>query len=274
MYDARKCEAKLTRTIAAQDNEFCLQYKGISKVREREGNSVSTFVRAPRGGSWRSWIAGTALPLFVWIFFLMSVAGSIVNDLQRMLDGGASAESLLQLARSVMTGGFMFLLAVAYLIRIRATERAHGFWERTFPILVFLASIVGMGLLQSHPGSPSFYSTAAGLLLAPLGLCLSNWSVWHLRGSISIMAEARRTVASGPYRYIRHPLYLGEILTILGLCLLIGTWVALLFWAVHSALQLARARIEEHKLSAALSDYDAYRRKTPFIVPTYRARSR
>jgi protein-S-isoprenylcysteine O-methyltransferase Ste14 len=115
---------------------------------------------------------------------------------------------------------------------------------------------------------------AAGLLLAPLGLSLSIWSVWHLRDSFSILAEARRTVASGPYHYVRHPLYLGEALTMLGVCLLIGTGSALIFWAAFTGLQLARARIEEKKLSSALSDYLAYRTKTPFILPEFLMRSR
>ncbi|MDH3444320.1 MAG: isoprenylcysteine carboxylmethyltransferase family protein, partial [Deltaproteobacteria bacterium] len=105
-------------------------------------------------------------------------------------------------------------------------------------------------------------------------LWLSSWSVWHLRDSISIMAEARRIVVSGPYCYLRHPLYLGEIVTLLGACLLIGTWIALLFWVVISASQITRARIEENKLSRVLPDYESYRRKTPFILPGLPARSR
>lgn len=191
-----------------------------------------------------------------------------------MLREGASLESLLLFVRGGFSGAFMVLLATAYLTRIRVVVRGQGFWERIFPLLVFLASIVGVGLLLSSPGSPPFYLTGAGLLLAPLGICLNIWSVWHLRSSFSIMAEARRTVVSGPYQYVRHPLYLGEILTMLGVCLMIGTGTAMLFWAVVSGSQLIRARIEEKKLSGALSDYEAYRRKTPFIFPGLLGRSR
>jgi protein-S-isoprenylcysteine O-methyltransferase Ste14 len=139
---------------------------------------------------------------------------------------------------------------------------------------VLVASIAGMGLLHSRPGSPPVYLVATGLVLGPFGLCLSIWSIWHLRNSFSILAEARRTVVSGPYRYVRHPLYVGEALTMLGACLLIGTEIALLFWAVITGLQLARARIEEKKLSQAFSDYRAYRKKTPFIFPDFLVRLR
>jgi protein-S-isoprenylcysteine O-methyltransferase Ste14 len=224
------------------------------------------------GNSWKNWITGKALPLCVWIFFLVVILFSMVADTLRMLHEGASLESLLLLARGGLAAAFMVLLATAYLTRIRAAERAQGFWERIFPLLVFLASIA-VGLLQSRAESPRLDLAGAGLLLAPLGLFLSIWSVWHLRSSFSILAEARRTVVSGPYRYVRHPLYLGETLTMLGVCLLIGTGTALLFWAVISGSQLARARVEEKKLSRALSDYEAYRRKTPFIFPDFLVRS-
>ena len=218
-------------------------------------------------------VAGKLLPVCFWIFFLVAILSSMIADALHMSNEGASLESLLRLTRAGLTGAFTVLLATTYLIRLRATEKAVGFRERIFPMLVFLASIVGVGLLQSRPGLPSVYLAGAGLVLAPLGLCVSIWSLWHLRGSFSILAEARRTVASGPYTYVRHPLYLGEILTMLGLCLLIGTASALLFWAVISALQLLRARFEEEKLSRALSDYEAYRRKTPFVVPGFLIRS-
>jgi protein-S-isoprenylcysteine O-methyltransferase Ste14 len=235
---------------------------------------VNTLLSAPMSNDRKSYIVGKVLPLFVWIFFLALVILSMIADAQRMLHEGASLESLLHLTRTGLTGAFMVLLATAYLTRIRATERAQGFLQRTFPLLVFIVSIAGMGVLQSRPGSPPLYFVAAGFVLAPLGLCLSLWSVWHLRNSFSILAEARRTVVSGPYRYVRHPLYLGEALTMLGACFLIGTWIALLFWSVISGLQLARARIEEKKLSRALFDYQAYRRKTPFIFPHFLVRAR
>jgi protein-S-isoprenylcysteine O-methyltransferase Ste14 len=244
------------------------------KTRHARVGPAGALRIASLDNDWKRWITGKALPLSVWIFFLVVILVSAIADASRILHDGASLESLLLLARAGLTGAFMFLLATAYLIRIHATEKAQGFWERTFPLLVFLVSIAGMGLLHSRPGSPNFYLAVTGLLVAPPGLCLSIWSVWHLRGSFSILAEARRTVASGPYRYIRHPLYVGEIVTMLGVCLLIGTGIALLFWGVISVSQLARARIEEKKLSRALSDYEVYRRMTPFIFPDFLVRSR
>ena len=204
----------------------------------------------------------------------MTVLVSMIVDAQRMAIEGVSFNLLFRLFRSGLTGTFMVLLATAYLIRVGALEKAEGFRERAFPMLVFLLSIVGLGILLTRPGAPNFYLAGGGLVLGSLGLCISIWAVWHLRGSFSIMAEARRTVVSGPYQYVRHPLYLGEILTLLGGCLLVGTGIALLFWALICAAQLTRARIEEKKLCGALSDYATYRKETPFIIPNFPVRSR
>jgi protein-S-isoprenylcysteine O-methyltransferase Ste14 len=81
------------------------------------------------------------------------------------------------------------------------------------------------------------------------------------------MAEARSPVTSGPYHYIRHPLYLGESLTMLGLCVAIGTVPSMLFWVIWTGMQLTRARIEEAKLTNQFDDYRAYLKRTCFILP-------
>lgn len=132
---------------------------------------------------------------------------------------------------------------------------------------LFLAGPTGIALLHQAGTPRQFDASWGGVLVAVPGLCLSLWALWHLRGSFSILAEARRLVTSGPYRYIRHPLYLGEAVTMLGLCLLIGTVAALLFWAGINAFQLVRAGIEENKLAREFAEYRAYRQKTRFILP-------
>ena len=52
------------------------------------------------------------------------------------------------------------------------------------------------------------------------------WSVWSLRSlgrNLSVLAQAREVVEHGPYRWIRHPLYTGEIISSLGLAIAAGT---------------------------------------------------
>jgi protein-S-isoprenylcysteine O-methyltransferase Ste14 len=62
-------------------------------------------------------------------------------------------------------------------------------------------------------------SGQASLWLSIPGLLLMLWSFWSLGDAFSIAPAERRLVTEGPYRFIRHPMYAGEILSLFGLCL-------------------------------------------------------
>ncbi len=218
------------------------------------------------GRPWSAWLTGKAIPLAFWGVFLASVARRIPDTLSLLRAGWALAP-VLELVRHLLTLSFILTVGSAYLTRIRAVGRAQGPRETVFPMFVFLAGIGGVAVLVAYRVPPRPALVAGGLALACLGIGVSLWSLFHLRNSFSILAEARRVVTSGPYRFIRHPLYLGEALTMLGLCLTLGTVTALLFWAAINGLQLFRARIEEQKLEREFPDYRLYRERTWFILP-------
>ena len=89
----------------------------------------------------------------------------------------------------------------------------------------------------------------------------------QLRGSFSIMAEARQLATSGAYRFVRHPLYLAEeIATIGGVIQFFSIWTALLL-VVQIACQIRRMRNEEIVLMEVFPEYSNYKRKTPRIIP-------
>ena len=58
------------------------------------------------------------------------------------------------------------------------------------------------------------------------GLAYSVWGLAYLRRSFSIIPEARRLVTGGPYRLSRHPVYLGEIATAIGVNLATAGWLS------------------------------------------------
>jgi len=89
----------------------------------------------------------------------------------------------------------------------------------------------------------------------------------QLGRSFSVMAESRQLVTSGPYRFLRHPLYLTEEIAIIGLFMqFVSLWTAL-FLAVHVAIQLRRIHNEETVLSAKFPEYAAYKRNTSRLIP-------
>jgi protein-S-isoprenylcysteine O-methyltransferase Ste14 len=225
-------------------------------------------MQAPVGYvSWQGWLAGKVFPLAIFTLFLVITGLALPHEMMQVVGEGIRLYPVMELLRQFFMVGFLLLVIAAYLTRTHVVARAQGFWEKVFPMLVLLATFVGMSFLGRADVSPRVELVAVGLLLTLIGFYFSLWAVWHLRASFGIMAEARSPVASGPYQYVRHPLYLGESLSMLGLCLAMGTAPAFVFWVAWTGMQLARARIEERKLARQFDGYRAYRKRTRFILP-------
>jgi len=76
---------------------------------------------------------------------------------------------------------------------------------------------------------------------------------------VRIQKERGQTVIStGPYSYVRHPMYAGGILFFLGTSLLLGSWFGVLCTLAFALLFAIRAVLEERVLRKELEGYDAY----------------
>jgi protein-S-isoprenylcysteine O-methyltransferase Ste14 len=67
-------------------------------------------------------------------------------------------------------------------------------------------------------------------------------------------------VTSGPFRIVRHPIYLGALLCLAGGSLF-RSWTGLALTGVLAVLWAGKARVEERYLSARFPEYEAYRRR-------------
>jgi protein-S-isoprenylcysteine O-methyltransferase Ste14 len=106
-----------------------------------------------------------------------------------------------------------------------------------------------------------------GLALMAAGEAFTVAGMLSLGRSFSIFSEVRELRTSGLYRWVRHPLYLGEMVAVWGYVL---AWSAP--WAIgcallFTALQSWRARVEERRLLAFHPEYADYRRRTGFLWP-------
>jgi protein-S-isoprenylcysteine O-methyltransferase Ste14 len=108
----------------------------------------------------------------------------------------------------------------------------------------------------------------AGLLLAALGYALTVWAT----GSNAFFSQVvrlqqergQRVVDSGPYARVRHPAYVGMILVEFGLALLLNSLPALAIGLLDAALLVARTRLEDGLLQAALEGYAEYTQRVRF----------
>jgi protein-S-isoprenylcysteine O-methyltransferase Ste14 len=81
----------------------------------------------------------------------------------------------------------------------------------------------------------------------------------YLSATVRIQEERGQTVIStGPYHYVRHPMYAGGLFMFLGTPLLLGSWYGLLLTLLFLPALLVRAVLEERTLLQELPGYDAY----------------
>jgi len=125
---------------------------------------------------------------------------------------------------------------------------------------------LGVGLVTG--GSGEGVALQAGTVLLAGGLVFAITSVAFLGRCFGVLPDVRGLVTRGPYRVVRHPLYLGEVTALLGVAIACRNWaIAVPLWAATVALQLARTRFEEESLLAVFPEYGEYARRTKRLIP-------
>lgn len=131
----------------------------------------------------------------------------------------------------------------------------------------FHAWLIGPG---GMPGMPAV--AWVGVVLGFVGLLVRLWALLTLRHRFTrtlLVHEGHTVERGGPYRFVRHPGYLGSLLTLNGVALASGSapvFVASL--AATSAAYAYRIRVEDAMLVAAFgAEYEAYRREVSALLP-------
>jgi protein-S-isoprenylcysteine O-methyltransferase Ste14 len=110
-----------------------------------------------------------------------------------------------------------------------------------------------------------------GVVLFAAGGALRLWPVFvlgHRFSGLVAIQPGHRLVSTGIYRIVRHPSYLGLLVSTLGWGLAFRAGVGVLLTALLIPPLLARIRAEERLLRSEFgADYDAYCRRTPRLVP-------
>lgn len=153
----------------------------------------------------------------------------------------------------------------SYATRGDPVDRSRGVKEIILPLV---GAVLPFALLFSPPASritgnmTLLYAVFCGMTLSTL---FTVWGLWTLRHSFSITVEARGLVTKGPYRLVRHPVYLGEMLTAAWVTLWRFSVINLLVFLFFVAIQLARSRLEEAKILRNLPEYRLYSSGAPWF---------
>jgi protein-S-isoprenylcysteine O-methyltransferase Ste14 len=145
--------------------------------------------------------------------------------------------------------------------RSRFPKAYADFVQRLRVLFGFLLLIAFAWLSQ-----PMFESMLIGIPISSLGLLLRAWAAGHL-------AKDRQLATSGPYTYIRNPLYLGTLIAALGIVVAArNAWLALIFTIVFLFVYLPAVELEEQHLREIFPEYESYaarvHRFLPTVIPT------
>jgi protein-S-isoprenylcysteine O-methyltransferase Ste14 len=114
---------------------------------------------------------------------------------------------------------------------------------------------------------PSATLATISLVLIVMGTLGSIAALAWLGKGFAIFPQARQLVTNGPYRFVRHPLYLCEQISLFGICLqYVQPW-GLLIAVAGLGLQFPRMHYEEEVLARAFPEYRSYARSVPLLVP-------
>jgi protein-S-isoprenylcysteine O-methyltransferase Ste14 len=176
----------------------------------------------------------------------------------------ASDHLLLNIAARASSALFVALAAATTLTRLPPVRKAAGIEPRIAAVLgTFLLTALAMLPRQDLPASALCLSS----VLIVTGMLTSFVVLRWLGRAFSIMAEARRLVTHGPYRFVRHPLYVCEELAVIGTFIQVLSPLAGVILIMHAVFQVRRMLNEEAVLRATFPEYGDYARKTPRLLP-------
>ncbi|MBR1229485.1 protein-S-isoprenylcysteine methyltransferase [Bradyrhizobium sp. AUGA SZCCT0176] len=177
--------------------------------------------------------------------------------------GTSLADPWPSLLSSFCLGIFYMLLTVLMLTRPPAKAHATGLLPR---IAAFVGSYMPWTITffgKTGEALPNLLSTVCVLV----GIIMMLVTIRHLGKSFSLVPQARRVVQTGPYRWIKHPLYLAEEIVILGVVLQHLTVATVIVLFLHIGVQICRILYEEDLLRRSLPEYSSYEASRWRLIP-------
>ena len=136
------------------------------------------------------------------------------------------------------------------------------------PLVSIQPALAGLDVVRFHESSMPFWCVYAGSGIFALAMVLIGWVMSvnpFAEQSVRIQTDrGQRVVASGPYRMVRHPMYLGAILMYLALPLVWGSVWTLWLGTFVGGMMIWRTSREDQILRRELAGYEAFTQRTRY----------
>jgi len=161
-------------------------------------------------------------------------------------------------------------VAIAFTVFTARRAEPHRRSREALPLLACVGAMAAI-LAFSAPArtTPSAF-VLAGDVVAVAACVWLLAAVLALGRCFGVLPEARGLVTRGPYRLVRHPVYLGELAAGLGLALAAPSAGNAAVLAAFFGAQLLRMGYEERALTDAFPQYARYAQATPRLLPRLR----
>jgi protein-S-isoprenylcysteine O-methyltransferase Ste14 len=164
--------------------------------------------------------------------------------------------------KSAQSGEFRFYRPLRLLVL--ATTFALLFWQRT-----------AIGFLGERFAPATTLVAVVGFVIALCGIALALRARFHLGEYWSdkvVLKADHQLIRTGPYAYLRHPIYSGVLLGVAGTALLVGEWRGVLAFAILLVNYVIKAKREEQILAGAFADFQEHKRQAGFLLPNFHRR--
>jgi protein-S-isoprenylcysteine O-methyltransferase Ste14 len=188
------------------------------------------------------WIGAWVLSILYFIFVLVFVVWTMRNDPGLMEERGKRAENVKPWDKVIMT---IYTIMLVGMLVVAALD-AGRFRRSEMPLILQVLGVIG---------------------LIPQGLLL----LWVTATNSYLSSYARiqddrgqQVVTTGPYKYVRHPMYAAVIPFIICVALVLGSWWALIPGGVIGVLFIIRTALEDQMLQDELPGYKEYAQRVRY----------
>jgi protein-S-isoprenylcysteine O-methyltransferase Ste14 len=149
-------------------------------------------------------------------------------------------------------------------------------WLQKVPVtlatIILVATILGIFSIGTYPYLDEYFTIRIiGLLLYIFFSWFQIWSYRSLGNNYSqdiLIYKNHKLITGGPYKYIRHPHYLSQILIDLGAGLALLSYLVIPLLLIEIPILIMRALLEDKLLKKHFGEeYSAYKKKSGLIIP-------